>query len=378
MTRPLRLASLLGGWLWANGIVGIAYAQYQDTDAPDSRMFNSNNRTQSNISNQGTGFSPDQFGLYGAYYNQSIINQNNRYLGNANGAFGAGSARARAQARVSGLPNRGLPLNSPRLAIDLMPRRARRAPPVEALGMTLKESDGRLLVDQVRENSAMATAGFKAGDEIETVKGKQVSTVAEFQRALGTLIVGEEVPIVIVRGGQSETLKWAPQDADLNVPGNEPPASLPPGGETGEGTSEVNFIAAAQLGRGQRGQPFLGVRPNAKQSAEVIIETVMPGSPADQAGLRPGDRVYSVSGVKLRSPQELGQVIARSLPGSPVYLYIGRAVDPVPGESEPRAEMPAPAETLPGETAPADRAAPPAGSANPAAPQPAAPASPAR
>ena len=193
----------------------------------------------------------------------------------------------------------------------------------EDLGLTLSVNDGQLLVVGVRENSAMARAGFKVGDQIEIVNGKAVHSIEEFQQALGVVTVGQEVPIVIVRNEHSETLKWTPQANDLTLPDNEAAAAeIPPGEEA----NEINFIAAAQLTRGQRGQPFLGVRVDPNEAKQVIVQTVMSGSPAEKAGLQPGDRIYSLSGVNLRSPQELGQMIARDAPGAAVYLYIGRGL----------------------------------------------------
>ena len=125
MTRPRQLASLLSGWLFAAGVVGVAQGQYQDTDSPDSRMFNSNSRIQSNISDQGSGYSSGQAGLYGTYYNRTLTNQNN--LNNSYNAYELRAARNRAQARMSGLPSRGLPMNGVRLAETAPPKKTRRA-----------------------------------------------------------------------------------------------------------------------------------------------------------------------------------------------------------------------------------------------------------
>jgi membrane-associated protease RseP (regulator of RpoE activity) len=351
MTSPRRFASVLGGWLLAVGVA--AYGQYQDTDSPDSRMFNSNSRAQSNISDQGTGYSSSQLGLYGPYYNRTLNNQNN--LNNSYNSSELRAARNRGLARISGLPSRGLPLNSARLASETNPKKTRRAPSAEALGLTLSESDGKLLVVRVREDSAMARAGFKAGDQIETVNGKIVHTPEEFQQALGTLTVGQEVPFVIVRDEQSDTLKWTPQADELTSNDRESADSELPAQEE---PSEIDFIAAAQLSRGKRGQAFLGVRVDPGMTNQVIVQAVMTGSPAQKAGLRPGDRIYALSGVTLEAPKDLGELIAHNAPGSAVYLYIGRAQQPATSGSDAHDQQPTPGESTPPENVPQPAEAP--------------------
>jgi hypothetical protein len=353
MTSPRRLASLLCGWLFAAGLVAVAQAQYQDVDTPDSRMFNSNSRVQSNLSDQGTGYSSSQLGLNGAYYNRALTTQNN--LNNSYNSYELRAARNRGQARISGLPYRGLPLNSIRLASETPPKKTRPAPSAETLGLTLSESDGKLLVEQVRENSAMAHAGFKAGDEIETVNGQPVHSVAEFQQALGILAAGKEVSIVIIREKQSDTLKWTPQAEELTLPeGEAADAELP----LGEEPSQIDFIAAAQLGRGKQGQAFLGVRVDSAVPNQVIVQAVQLGGPAEKAGLRPGDRIYSLSGVNLQAPKELSQALAHHAPGSPVYLYIGRAITPTAMPSDSPDELRSSTEPTPPENIPQPAEAP--------------------
>ena len=80
--------------------------------------------------------------------------------------------------------------------------------------LTLSESDGQLLVMRVRNGSAMARAGLKAGDRIEIVNGKTVRSPEAFQQALEALTVGREVPIVVVRSEHGEVLESIPRAED--------------------------------------------------------------------------------------------------------------------------------------------------------------------
>ena len=81
------------------------------------------------------------------------------------------------------------------------------------------------------------------------------------------------------------------------------------------------------------------------QAADPTISTfvagVLPGSPADQAGLRRGDAIASVNGKPVRSFRELNQLSADFLTGTPVKLGLtdGRTTELVPVDQEYVDEM---------------------------------------
>lgn len=54
-----------------------------------------------------------------------------------------------------------------------------------------------------------------------------------------------------------------------------------------------------------------------------VLET-LPGGPADVGGIRAGDLVVAISGVKLRNMDEMAQVIARSRPGNRLRVSVER------------------------------------------------------
>jgi S1-C subfamily serine protease len=61
----------------------------------------------------------------------------------------------------------------------------------------------------------------------------------------------------------------------------------------------------------------------------VVISEVVPGTPAAQAGVRPGDLVVGIDGVQLRQGADLRRVLRTRLPGDVVTLALlrdGRAV----------------------------------------------------
>jgi S1-C subfamily serine protease len=77
-----------------------------------------------------------------------------------------------------------------------------------------------------------------------------------------------------------------------------------------------NGSAAIHVG----GTAFLGVEASADsyEGSGAAITEVVPGSPADAAGLVPGDLITSVGGRAISSPDELSAIVATQQPGAAV------------------------------------------------------------
>jgi S1-C subfamily serine protease len=75
--------------------------------------------------------------------------------------------------------------------------------------------------------------------------------------------------------------------------------------------------------------PTPGARIEGAGMAVRILE-VIPGSPAEAAGLQPGDRILAVDGAQLGLPHDLADLIGRHSPGERVVLEVER-----PGQGEP-------------------------------------------
>jgi phosphoserine phosphatase RsbU/P len=65
-------------------------------------------------------------------------------------------------------------------------------------------------------------------------------------------------------------------------------------------------------------------------TSSVPILNVMPGSPADKAGLREGDQIIALNGRELHSYALLAMIWSRSHPGDPVDITVRRASEPQP------------------------------------------------
>lgn len=147
------------------------------------------------------------------------------------------------------------------------------------LGVTFKNSNepyfGHPTVDVVTIESAAAKIGLQTGDQIVRVDGKPIAHVTALQFALGPKYAGDSVDLVILRDGKEVPFNKVTLGANLST-----------------------YI-----------QPFLGILPMRDDPEPgVEIRHVFPGSPADKAGLKAGDRIMKAPGPR------------RGPPGQPVPL----------------------------------------------------------
>jgi serine protease Do len=99
---------------------------------------------------------------------------------------------------------------------------------------------------------------------------------------------------------------------------------------------EVALEVGQQLrseGKVTRGRLGVRIQPMTKELAQsfqlqqpegALIATVEPGSPADKAGLKPGDVVLGFNGQKLDDPNKLPRLVAGTKPGQSATLRIWR------------------------------------------------------
>jgi serine protease Do len=129
------------------------------------------------------------------------------------------------------------------------------------LGIRLKGSDlytGQPEIAMVTADSAAAKAGLKAGDKIVEIDGKPVVRLAQMQHLLGTRYEGDKISLKYKRGEEVAEIK------NLAL------------------VSSVQGVSHAFLG-------ILPLRDDPKLGVE--IRYVFPGSPADKAGLKFGERI---------------------------------------------------------------------------------------
>ncbi|HMO79897.1 MAG TPA: PDZ domain-containing protein [Pyrinomonadaceae bacterium] len=244
-------------------------------------------------------------------------------------------------------------------------------------GLGLSSPRG-VAVDSVMKDSPAEKAGLKAGDVILKYNGesvtsaqklsRQVSETAPDQKARITVFRGGtemELDVIIGRrsGGNMWTLPMEMPDGqrsfEFRVPDLDALRSMEsfpmPGGD-----GDVFVWRSA----GSR-QIGIGVTPLTKQLAEhfgvesgVMINNVREASPAERSGLRAGDIIIEIDGVKVENEMQVVRAISGKREGDIVLTVmrqgnrISFTVTPeaVPGNEPPRLErnfgMPLPSEPL--------------------------------
>jgi serine protease Do len=156
-------------------------------------------------------------------------------------------------------------------------------------------------VGKVKPDSPADKAGIKPGDLIEAVDGKAVRNFVQILMILGRKYEGDKVSLTLRRDGQAIELT----DIELFAPA------------TGH----------------QQG--FVGILPlRDDATGGVELRYVFPKSPADQAGLKPGDRLVKIdptgTGALKAGPQPLkGQdalttMVGRLRPGAELVVEVQR------------------------------------------------------
>jgi regulator of sigma E protease len=145
-------------------------------------------------------------------------------------------------------------------------------------------------VGKVADNSPAATAGLHTGDEIVAVDGRSIAYWEDLDRAL-TRSTGRPLELRVRRGGAEQTMTVTPRLRSVPDPVFREPR------ETWD------------IGAGPQLLP--------------MITSVGPRSPAEKAGLKPGDVVVAVAGQPLYTHEDLLEAI-RTRPRESFELTIER------------------------------------------------------
>jgi serine protease Do len=144
----------------------------------------------------------------------------------------------------------------------------------------LKDANGAV-VTEVQPDSPGAKAGLKVGDVIVELDGKQVTDAGQLQMEVGEKRPGTKIALEVMRDGQNVsvpvTLEELGADHEMKL------ASATDNGKPrwGIGIGDLTSDVREQL-------------QAPKDVKGAVIEKVQPGSPADDAGLQPGEVIQSV------------------------------------------------------------------------------------
>jgi serine protease Do len=145
--------------------------------------------------------------------------------------------------------------------------------------LSLNDESGAL-VSKVVPNGPAAKAGIERYDVIVEFNDKPIEDLSELPRAVAETAVDKTVEVVVVRDGKRKTL--SAKVGELA----EPELGVLAKG-AGRGPAEFGLVV-------QDLNPELAERLGLDTSEGVLITSIHPGSPADEANLRRGDVILEV------------------------------------------------------------------------------------
>jgi serine protease Do len=188
----------------------------------------------------------------------------------------------------------------------------------EAFGMQ-KDTKG-VLIGDVFKGQPADKAGFKRGDIVTAVDGKQVKNTNELRNCIAAIRPGKKVPIKIIRDGKSKTLHvtlTARDKADVNKSAEDDDT----GDKKGESSDLATKMGITAGSITSEIREELDLPANLKG---VVITDVKPGSQAQQEGLRKGDIIVEINRTSISSVKKFKKALKTVKAGDSVLFLINR------------------------------------------------------
>jgi len=181
--------------------------------------------------------------------------------------------------------------------------------PENASFFNLPDASGAI-VSQVTPDSPAGNAGLKSGDVLREINGKSIPNGGALQVAVSEIAPGNTIALGILRDGKPETLhvKVGEFHANAEVADN----------------SGANPQKGAKLG-----VSVGNVTPDLRQQFNIpadingaAIESVRPASPAEDAGLAPGDVILEVDRHPVPDAQQFVSQVHAAPAGKDILLRV--------------------------------------------------------
>ena len=177
----------------------------------------------------------------------------------------------------------------------------------ETLGLS-RHSGVMALVTEVAENSPAAEAGIRQGDVILEFNGKPLPKSQDLPSLVADTPPGQRVTLKVVRE-KSERI------VTIRI---------------GELSDEKEILSQSEMKetelglRVQKVTPELSRRHGLGTTKGVIVVEVQPGSPADQAGIEPGDVIREVNQRPVNTVKDFEKSMRQSRKGDRLLLLVQR------------------------------------------------------
>ncbi len=181
--------------------------------------------------------------------------------------------------------------------------------PDNASFFNLPDATGAI-ISQVTQDSPAGRAGLKAGDVLREIDGRRIANSSALQVAVSEMSPGKAIDLGILRNGKEQTINVTVGEfhGDSEVAENTGTDSSH-GGRLG--------VAVAPLTPDMRAQMNIPANVNG-----AAIESVRPASPADDAGLAPGDVILEVNRHAVEDPNQFVSQVHAAPAGKDILLLV--------------------------------------------------------
>jgi len=173
----------------------------------------------------------------------------------------------------------------------------------------LKDVNGAV-VSEVQLDSPGARAGLKVGDVITGLDGKKVTDAGQLQAEVSSKRPGTMLALEVLRDGKN-----------VNVP-----VTLE---ELGSKDKKEDLSASAENGKPRWGVGLADLSSDIREQLQApaslkgaVIQRVLPGSPADEAGLQPGNVILSVNRTETPSASDVQKALSSVPKGQDAMVLV--------------------------------------------------------
>ena len=165
------------------------------------------------------------------------------------------------------------------------------------------------VVTQVEADSPAAKAGLKVGDVITGLNGASVSDAGQLQVEVGQKQPGTTIRLGVLRDGKSLEIPVTLEAMDSRAGGRETPTEEAGKPRWGLGLADLTPEVREQTGAGAN-------------LHGAVIERVVPGSAADNAGLERGDIILEVNRHPVQSAADVQKELAEVPKGQDALVLV--------------------------------------------------------
>jgi serine protease Do len=180
--------------------------------------------------------------------------------------------------------------------------------PELAKSFGLKSAKGALIADVVKGSPA-DKAGLLRGDVILRFDGKEIENSHKLSQLAAATPPNTQVKIDLLRNGEEKTVSF---EVGTMPEGEQKSVAPEEKSDWGMNVQELTPQLAQQL----------GLEPG---TTGVVISGVENGSPADAAGLRPGDLITEVNRQAIKNMNDYQQALQKVKKGENLLLLVKRA-----------------------------------------------------